>query len=111
MVNHLNRGKLFWLQGGFGLGALNDADEDDLDVYDHTAGHARSRHAFDISDIHDEERVVIGGRGAKPDSTTLPTPSVSPYQLLEGWVECSRIPDTIKWSCHVPRWQACITWL
>ncbi|KAH0836806.1 hypothetical protein J3R83DRAFT_8571 [Lanmaoa asiatica] len=58
------------LAGGFGLGALNDADEDDLDVYDHTMGHGRSRHAFDASDMHDEERVVIGGRGTKSSSTT-----------------------------------------
>lgn len=64
-------------QGGFGLGALNDADEDDLDVYDHTIGHGRSRHAFDINDMHDEERVVVGGRGAKSSSTTVPTLSVS----------------------------------
>lgn len=64
-------------QGGFGLGALNDADEDDLDVYDHAIGHGRSRHAFDINDMHDEERVVIGGRGAKFNTTTIPTPSVS----------------------------------
>ncbi|KAI9464648.1 hypothetical protein HD554DRAFT_1242042 [Boletus coccyginus] len=63
------------LAGGFGLGALNDADEDDLDVYDHTIGHGRSRHAFDINDMHEEERVVIGGRGGKSSSRTVPTPS------------------------------------
>ncbi|KAF8141436.1 hypothetical protein EV363DRAFT_1412875 [Boletus edulis] len=63
------------LAGGFGLGALNDADEDDLDVYDHAVGPGRSRHAFDISDAHDEERVVIGGRGAKPSGMTIPSPS------------------------------------
>lgn len=74
-------------QDGFGLGALNDADEDDLDVYDHATGPGRSRHAFDTNDMHDEERVVIGGRGAKPGSTTLPTPSVRPCQLLEEWVK------------------------
>lgn len=65
------------LQGGFGLGALNDADEDDLDVYDHAIGHGRSRHAFDINDTHDEERVIVGRLGAKSSSTTVPTLSVS----------------------------------
>ncbi|KAF8548711.1 hypothetical protein OG21DRAFT_1422602 [Imleria badia] len=50
---------------------------DDLDVYDHTIGHGRSRHAFDLSDAHDEERVIIGGRGAKSSGTTVPRPSVS----------------------------------
>lgn len=59
--------------GGFGLGALNDADDDDLDVYDHAIGHGRSRHAFDISDMHDEERVATG---SKSSGRTVPTPSV-----------------------------------
>ncbi|KAG8221092.1 hypothetical protein J3R82DRAFT_2610 [Butyriboletus roseoflavus] len=75
------------LAGGFGLGALNDADEDDLDVYDHAIGHGRSRHAFDVNDMHDEERVVIGGRGAKSSSTTVRTPSIqanSPGVFRDG---------------------------
>ena len=48
-----------------------------MDVYDHAVGHGRSRHAFDISDVHDEERVVVGGRRAKSRGTTVPAPSVS----------------------------------
>ena len=43
---------------------MNDADEDDMDVYDHAAGHLKSRTAFDVSDIHDEERLVIAARGS-----------------------------------------------
>ena len=82
-----------------------------MDVYDHAISHGRSRHAFDISDTHDEERVVIGGRGGKSSSITLPTSSVSLCQLLEGWIECSRILDTSKWPCRVPRWQTCTPWV
>ncbi|KAI5995585.1 hypothetical protein EDD15DRAFT_608141 [Pisolithus albus] len=55
------------LAGGFGLGVMNDADEDDLDVYDHGAGVGKNRTAFDITEIQDDERVVIGKGG--PSST------------------------------------------
>lgn len=48
--------------GGFGLGALNDADDDDLDVYDHSQMHGRNHHAYDASDAHDEERVSMTSR-------------------------------------------------
>ncbi|KAK7686311.1 hypothetical protein QCA50_010535 [Cerrena zonata] len=47
------------LSSGFGLGALNDADEDDLDVYDSSMGpRDHSRVAFDA--IDDEERIAMG---------------------------------------------------
>ncbi|OJA21358.1 hypothetical protein AZE42_10021 [Rhizopogon vesiculosus] len=36
---------------GFGLGALNGADEDDVDVNDHTQTHGRNRHAYNASDV------------------------------------------------------------
>lgn len=48
--------------GGFGLGALNDADEDDLDVYDHTQAHGRNHHAYDVNDVRDEEHVFMSSR-------------------------------------------------
>ncbi|KAG1816446.1 uncharacterized protein BJ212DRAFT_1354770 [Suillus subaureus] len=50
------------LAGGFGLGALNDADDDDLDVYDQSQVHGRNRHAYDANDLHDEERVFMSSR-------------------------------------------------
>ncbi|KAG2141951.1 hypothetical protein DEU56DRAFT_795742 [Suillus clintonianus] len=50
------------LAGGFGLGALNDADDDDLDIYDHSQMHGRNRHAYDANDAHDEERVSMSSR-------------------------------------------------
>lgn len=47
------------ISSGFGLGALNDADEDDLDVYDNSMGpRGHSKVAFDV--IDDEERIAMG---------------------------------------------------
>ena len=53
---------------GFGLGALNDADEDDLDVYDAALGSERSKRilAYDAAD--DDDRITMGSsrrRGAE----------------------------------------------
>lgn len=53
------------LAGGFGLGALNDADEDDLDVYDHQLQSSRSRHAYDHINGDDDDTVVIGRKADK----------------------------------------------
>lgn len=44
---------------GFGLGALNDADDDDLDVYDAgDAGSSRRRMAF--QEDEDEDMITLG---------------------------------------------------
>ncbi|KAG5637846.1 hypothetical protein H0H81_002983 [Sphagnurus paluster] len=53
------------ISAGFGLGALNDADEDDLDVYD--GGHAtnRRREAYDITERDEEDTIAIGGRSER----------------------------------------------
>ena len=50
--------------GGFGLGALNDAEDDDLDVYDHSHQQSRRRLAYDQHDGDDDDAVIIGGKGA-----------------------------------------------
>ena len=60
---------------GFGLGALNDADEDDLDVYDAALGSERSKRilAYDAAD--DDDQMIMGSsrrRGADNVSTTAP---------------------------------------
>ncbi|KAH0583048.1 hypothetical protein H2248_010933 [Termitomyces sp. 'cryptogamus'] len=48
------------ISAGFGLGALNDADEDDLDVYDGgTIGHRR-REAYDITEHEQDDAITIG---------------------------------------------------
>lgn len=59
----------FWLHAstdkdaaGFGLGALNDADEDDLDVYDGSTRPAAARRlAYDTVD--DDETIIMGASG------------------------------------------------
>jgi G patch domain-containing protein 1 len=55
------------LKAGFGLGALNDAEDDDVDVYD---GDIKNRNdtrrmAYDVSEGDDGERIVIGRGGQK----------------------------------------------
>ncbi|KAF7770333.1 hypothetical protein Agabi119p4_6307 [Agaricus bisporus var. burnettii] len=48
------------ISAGFGLGALNDADEDDLDVYDADIWKVRNRLAYDAK--HDDT-LVLGNQG------------------------------------------------
>ncbi|KAG9081814.1 hypothetical protein FRC06_005378 [Ceratobasidium sp. 370] len=43
------------ISAGFGLGALNDADEDDIDVYDPSAISSRTRMAYDETDDADAD--------------------------------------------------------
>jgi len=38
------------LPAGFGLGALNDADEDDIDIYDSGSSSRRNRTAYETGD-------------------------------------------------------------
>ena len=50
---------------------MNDADEDDLDVYDGSFTQARRHMAYDASERDDDDRIVIGGKQhggpSKPD--------------------------------------------
>jgi G patch domain-containing protein 1 len=58
------KGVTFCFVAGFGLGAQNDADEDDLDVYDGSVGRS-GRHAYDIADSIDDERISMGLKADK----------------------------------------------
>jgi G patch domain-containing protein 1 len=53
---------------------LNDADEDDLDVYDGSSNQTRRHMAYDASEREDDDRIVIGGKQhggpSKPDSVS-----------------------------------------
>lgn len=61
---------------GFGLGALNDADEDDLDVYDSGMGpSARSRVAFDSSFGDDDHHMSIGSSSLRRQGAQGPVRS------------------------------------
>lgn len=61
--------------GGFGLGALNDADEDDLDVYDYDQRNTGQRVAYDHINGDNDDTVLIGGRAERSKAA----PSVSDY--------------------------------
>jgi G patch domain-containing protein 1 len=54
-----------WYVAGFGLGALNDADDDDLDVYDGGLSGNRRLLAYDIAERDDDDTIQIGGRNGK----------------------------------------------
>lgn len=58
---------------GFGLGALNDADEDDIDVYDSGMARGKTRMAYDAMDVDDQETIRIGGsrKGPQPEQASL----------------------------------------
>ena len=50
------------LLAGFGLGALNEADEDDLDVYDGGTNRGSNRRIAYDDDEEEHERISIGKR-------------------------------------------------
>jgi hypothetical protein len=49
---------------GFGLGALNDADDDDLDVYE-TSSNIRNRTAYDIADREEDDKIAISSKSER----------------------------------------------
>ncbi|KAG6871302.1 hypothetical protein C0993_003522, partial [Termitomyces sp. T159_Od127] len=59
------------ISAGFGLGALNDADEDDLDVYDGGAISNRRREAYDVTEHEKDDAITIGGRSARRSETSV----------------------------------------
>ena len=50
---------------GFGLGALNDADDDDVDIYDNGIPQESRRMAFEAGE-EDYETIALGQRGPQP---------------------------------------------
>lgn len=58
------------LSAGFGLGAVNDADEDDLDIYDGGSAQPRRHMAYDASEKDDEDEITIGP-GSKRKATSV----------------------------------------
>ncbi|KAJ3513108.1 hypothetical protein NMY22_g15139 [Coprinellus aureogranulatus] len=58
------------ISAGFGLGALNDADEDDIDIYEPTSA-MRNRVAFDHLDQDGDDTITIG----KPTGPNKPAAS------------------------------------
>jgi len=49
---------------GFGLGALNEAEDDDIDVYDGGASREHRHMAYEAGEADDDERILLGGKSA-----------------------------------------------
>ncbi|KAI0034482.1 hypothetical protein K488DRAFT_83992 [Vararia minispora EC-137] len=86
------------LSAGFGLGALNDADEDDLDVYDTASHRERTYMPYDAADRELDDNITLPGRKASTSQRKLAQP-VKPAtqtfkdgsQVLAGFV-LSNVP-------------------
>jgi len=63
------------LPAGFGLGALNDADEDDIDIYDSGSSSRRNRTAYETGD---ESRHHPSIRQKNVTGSQMNVPRVSP---------------------------------
>ncbi|PPQ65162.1 hypothetical protein CVT24_011025 [Panaeolus cyanescens] len=70
------------IAGGFGLGALNDADEDDLDVYDGDQA-ARNRHAYDHI-AGDEDEIMISRQADARKKKQEPKAPIKQYFFSDG---------------------------
>ncbi|PFH50306.1 hypothetical protein AMATHDRAFT_75708 [Amanita thiersii Skay4041] len=90
------------LSAGFGLGALNDAEDDDIDIYDNGYNPGKSRLAYDISQpeddaftIHKSSRRQDAGTGRRPNAARAMFSSGLP--VLPGFVisETPAVED--KW--------------
>ncbi|KAJ8092958.1 hypothetical protein PM082_011278 [Marasmius tenuissimus] len=89
------------ISAGFGLGALNDADEDDLDVYD-TAFSRRNRTAYDIADDEADDRITIGGKSDRRKGTSNIAPTTTQTFrdgtiVLPGFVLCDKPVAEDRW--------------
>ncbi|KAJ6485636.1 hypothetical protein C8R45DRAFT_1062616 [Mycena sanguinolenta] len=90
------------LAAGFGLGALNDADEDDLDVYDGGFAQNRNRTAYDIIDREEEEKISIGGKAdSRSRSSAMPATSTQTFHdgkpVLVGFVLSDKPVAEDRW--------------
>ncbi|KAH9951091.1 hypothetical protein B0H21DRAFT_705771 [Amylocystis lapponica] len=73
------------IAAGFGLGALNDADDDDLDVYDGGMGrHGRTRMAYDDSLGDDDHQISMGGRKLARGQQSRVTPATTTQTFSDG---------------------------
>lgn len=88
---------------GFGLGALNDADDDDIDVYDGSLNSARRHMAYDISEHDDGDRIVIGSN--KHHEQNKPE-QVSPRHGNRGCLS-SRFQEVRIVCADISRWSTC----
>ena len=77
---------------GFGLGALNDADEDDLDVYDSgMSRQTRTRMAYDVDEAEDDSLVSIGSSRTRASGR-----SHDAVSLIESLAKCQLMDFSVK---------------
>lgn len=72
------------LVAGFGLGALNDADEDDIDIYDMDLKATRNRLAYDAQ--HHNDTFGLGEQAKSLKSTKVPSANPISIHLLLTWL-------------------------
>ncbi|TEB36535.1 DUF1604-domain-containing protein [Coprinellus micaceus] len=86
------------ISAGFGLGALNDADEDDIDIYESASG-MKNRVAFDRL-YHDDDTMTIGKPSASKVPTVVKTSTQAFYNgqlVLTGFILSDQPVQEDKW--------------
>ncbi|TBU44672.1 hypothetical protein BD309DRAFT_919406 [Dichomitus squalens] len=92
------------ISAGFGLGALNDADDDDLDIYDGGPS-GRNRMAYDSS-LGDDDHYITVGSSASRRRNAIQEPSVPPgitqtfndgTPVLKGFVLSNKPVSEDRW--------------
>ncbi|KZT43136.1 hypothetical protein SISSUDRAFT_1112218 [Sistotremastrum suecicum HHB10207 ss-3] len=72
------------ISAGFGLGALNDADDDDVDVYDGGSRGGGRRLAFDEEEKDQDDHIVMGRPGQASQQETLNRRPASSSTFSDG---------------------------
>jgi len=85
------------LPAGFGLGALNDADEDDIDIYDSGSSSRRNRTAYETGD---EIRHHPSIRQKNVTGSQMNVPRVSPPRNTPD--HCAHSPRPPTQSRNAP---------
>lgn len=91
---------------GFGLGALNDADDDDVDVYDGGSRGGGRRLAFDEEEKDQDDHIVMGrpGQASQQETLNRRPASSSTFSdgrpLLPGFVLSDKPVSEDTWWVH-----------
>ena len=79
--------------GGFGLGALNDADEDDIDVYDPGPSSRRNLTAYEAGDENRRHRSTFQREVPQSQTSTF---SVGPIPTSSAGVGFIQLAFSLK---------------
>lgn len=94
---------------GFGLGALNDADEDDLDVYDSgTSKQTRTKMAYDADEAENDNLLSIGSSRARSSGRTHDAvgSNCDICQVIAN--ESFSQEEAARWYTNIQRWSPCV---